>query len=142
MPKKHESSKNKRRSSSSSLSSDSHSSSSSSSSSHSSPRSSPPSSHSSLSSGEKKYRDKKDKKKYTRSVDSEEIVAKPKNPRKKKAKSGYDLFCLEQRPKIKIDHAEWRLPQIASELGKRWKALEQRERDTFNQVALKMRQNV
>ncbi|CAL8087025.1 unnamed protein product [Calicophoron daubneyi] len=38
----------------------------------------------------------------------------------KKALSAFFLFCQDERPNVKEEHPEWKVGDIAKELGKRW----------------------
>lgn len=38
----------------------------------------------------------------------------------KKALSAFFLFCQDERPKVRSEHPEWKVSEIAKELGKRW----------------------
>ncbi|KAF5399234.1 hypothetical protein EG68_07781 [Paragonimus skrjabini miyazakii] len=38
----------------------------------------------------------------------------------KKSLSAFFLFCNDERSKVKSEHPEWRVSEIAKELGKRW----------------------
>ncbi|THD27560.1 High mobility group protein DSP1 [Fasciola hepatica] len=38
----------------------------------------------------------------------------------KKALSAFFLFCQDERPKVRSEHPEWKVGEIAKELGKRW----------------------
>ena len=44
-----------------------------------------------------------------------------KKKKTKKAPNAYQKFCAKERPKIKKDHPNWKLPQVSKELGKRWR---------------------
>jgi hypothetical protein len=40
----------------------------------------------------------------------------------KRAQSAYIIFCTAERPKIREEHPEWKMTDVAKELGKRWQA--------------------
>lgn len=59
---------------------------------------------------------------------AEAAAAKP-----KRAPTAFFVFMAEMRPKIKTEHPDWDVKQIASEAGARWRALSQEEKDAFKQ---------
>lgn len=50
---------------------------------------------------------------------------------KKRAKTAYQYFCDEQRPKLQKKNPEWRLPQLSKELGAMWKAMTDRKKGKY-----------
>ncbi|KAG5446049.1 HMG box [Opisthorchis viverrini] len=78
----------------------------------------------------KKFEDlaAKDKERYRKEMQSYEPPADEGKSRKrkkdpnapKKALSAFFLFCNDERPKVKADHPDWKVSEIAKELGKRW----------------------
>lgn len=50
---------------------------------------------------------------------------------KKRAKTAYQYFCDEQRPKLQKKNPEWRLPQLSKELGAMWKAMTDRKKAKY-----------
>ena len=59
---------------------------------------------------------------------AEAAAAKPKRPL-----TAYFVFMAEMRPKIKAEHPDWDVKQLASEAGARWRALSQDEKDAYKQ---------
>lgn len=57
--------------------------------------------------------------------------AKKKSAGGKKKVSGYMLFCKEQRPIVKKEMPDLTFGQIGKELGKRWKALSEKEKEGY-----------
>lgn len=62
-------------------------------------------------------------------------VSSEKKPPSKRKKSGYILFCQEERPKIKEEHDDWTSQQVTKELGRRWKELPEDEQAVLNERA-------
>jgi len=60
----------------------------------------------------------------------------PKKKSSRKKPTGYILFCQENRTAVKEDNPNWKVPQVTKELSKRWKDLDEDERDEFNDRAL------
>jgi hypothetical protein len=54
----------------------------------------------------------------------------------KKARSGYMIFCAETRELIKEEMPELKGSDTMTELGSRWSALEEEEKDEYKQKAL------
>jgi hypothetical protein len=52
-------------------------------------------------------------------------------PVEKKPLSGFFLFSSQHRDAIKREHPEWKVTEIAAELGKRWAALSDSEKASF-----------
>ena len=50
----------------------------------------------------------------------------------KKKISGYMVFCKEQRPILKKESPDMPFGQVGKELGKRWKALSDKEKEQYN----------
>ena len=46
--------------------------------------------------------------------------------------AGYIAFMAEVRPQIKEEHPKWKAQQISREGGKRWRALSEAEKSTYN----------
>lgn len=42
----------------------------------------------------------------------------------KRPMSAFFMFCQEERPKVKKIHPDWKVGEIAKELGKRWEHVE------------------
>lgn len=55
----------------------------------------------------------------------------PKKEVKKRAKTAYQYFCDEQRPKLQKKNPEWRLPQLSKELGAMWKGMTDRKKAKY-----------
>jgi hypothetical protein len=53
----------------------------------------------------------------------------------KRKKSGYILFCQEERPSIKDEHDDWTSQDVTKELGRRWKELSPDEQVSVNERA-------
>jgi len=53
----------------------------------------------------------------------------------KKALSAFFFFSNENRPRVQTEHPEWKVGQIAQELGKFWKALSDEERGIYERKA-------
>ena len=77
-----------------------------------------------------KVRYQEEKNNNTESSNQEEtIVVKPKKSRKK---SGYILFCQENRSVLKSENSDLTNQQITKQLGARWKNLSKEEQLEFN----------
>jgi hypothetical protein len=59
----------------------------------------------------------------------------PKKEVKKRAKTAYQYFCDEQRPKLQRKNPEWRLPQLSKELGAMWKGMTDRKKAKYVRMA-------
>ncbi|CAD5215871.1 unnamed protein product [Bursaphelenchus xylophilus] len=53
----------------------------------------------------------------------------------KKALSAFFFFSNEKRPQVQAEHPEWKVGQIAQELGKYWKNLTEEERQVYERKA-------
>jgi len=53
----------------------------------------------------------------------------------KRACSAYIFFCAAERPKVKEEHSEMDSKEVTSELGKRWKALDDDDKEEYNEQA-------
>jgi len=51
--------------------------------------------------------------------------------------NGYMLFAKVERGKITKEHSNWKMTQVATELGKRWRKLSDAEKKKFNDKAKK-----
>ena len=61
---------------------------------------------------------------------------KPKDPAMpKRALSAFFFFSQERRIDVLKEHPEWKLGQVAQELGKRWKEMLPEERSPFEEKA-------
>ena len=69
-------------------------------------------------------KDKKDKKSKKDKKD--------KKKKKSKKKSGYVLFCQEERDNVKETNPDYSSQQVTQELGELWTALSQEEQDEYN----------
>ena len=56
-------------------------------------------------------------------------------PKKKRGLTGYLLFAKEKRPEVKADLGEAKPTEVVTEVAKRWKALTEEERATWNERA-------
>ena len=56
-------------------------------------------------------------------------------PKKKRGLTGYLLFAKEKRPEVKTDLGEAKPTEVVTEVAKRWKALTEEERATWNERA-------
>ena len=56
-------------------------------------------------------------------------------PKKKRGLTGYLLFAKEKRPEVKADLGEAKPTEVVTEVAKRWKALTDEERATWNERA-------
>ncbi len=59
---------------------------------------------------------------------AEAAAAKP-----KRAPTAFFVFMGEMRPKIKAEHPDWDVKQVASEAGARWRKLSQKQKDSYKQ---------
>lgn len=72
----------------------------------------------------------RDKERYIREMDSyvpPEGMKKPRKRRRnkdpgqpKRALSAFFFFCEEKRPAVRVEHPEWKVGDIAKELGRQW----------------------
>ena len=46
----------------------------------------------------------------------------------KRAWSAFFYFCDERRPKVRKEHSDWRVAEVARELGRLWEACSDRDR--------------
>ena len=51
--------------------------------------------------------------------------------------SAFFMFCNEKRPDVQKAHPEWRVGDVAKELGKMWEAVQGPARDRYEQLAAK-----
>ena len=72
----------------------------------------------------------------------EEVADDKKKTKKKKAegepkkgKSAYIFFCADERPIVKEEHPEMPAKEILAELGARWKALDEEDKEKYNKLA-------
>ncbi|KAL3314355.1 High mobility group [Cichlidogyrus casuarinus] len=72
----------------------------------------------------------KDKQRYEREMESYTPVGSPKKGKQKKEKDpnapkrampAFFLFSNDERPKVKGEHPDWAVSEVAKELGERWK---------------------
>ena len=56
-------------------------------------------------------------------------------PKKKRGLTGYLLFAKEKRPEVKADLGEAKPTEVVTEVAKRWKALTEEERVSWNERA-------
>uniref|UniRef100_T1I663 HMG box domain-containing protein n=2 Tax=Rhodnius prolixus TaxID=13249 RepID=T1I663_RHOPR len=49
-------------------------------------------------------------------------------------------FCKKERPKLKAKHPEWTVPQISSELAKKWRCISETQKLKFRKIAQRERQ--
>lgn len=60
----------------------------------------------------------------------------PKDPNQpKRAWSAFFFFCEVERPKVRVIHPEWRVGEIAKDLGKQWETCPKKE--IYEQLAMK-----
>ena len=57
--------------------------------------------------------------------------AKNKSPRKPRAKNAYMRFSSDERPKLKEEHPDLPPKDVLKELGKRWSALTDAQKDPY-----------
>jgi len=85
----------------------------------------------------------KDAERYSAEVQAyggEEASKKKKRQKKdpnapKKALSAFFFFSNEKRPGVQVEHPDWKVGQIAQELGKYWKTLSDEERQIYERKA-------
>jgi hypothetical protein len=56
---------------------------------------------------------------------------------KKCGDNGYITFLSELRPELKEEHPDWKVTEISKEGGKRWKALSDKEKQKYKDLASK-----
>ena len=56
-------------------------------------------------------------------------------PKKKRGMTGYLLFSKEKRPEVKEELGDVKPTEVVTEVAKRWKALTDEERATWNDRA-------
>lgn len=71
----------------------------------------------------------------------EEVLRKRKRAKKdpnapKRALSAFFFFSNEKRPEVQQGHPEWKVGQIAQQLGRDWKVLTEEERGRYDKMAL------
>eukprot|EP00124_Ichthyophonus_hoferi_P004529 Ihof_evm6s511 gene=Ihof_evmTU6s511 len=71
-----------------------------------------------------------EKKKTVRKEKKEKDPNAPKKPL-----TAYILFCNDQRPQIRLDHPDMKIPEIGSKLGGMWKALTEEQKIKFTALA-------
>ena len=76
---------------------------------------------------EKAKKEKKEKSPKKEKVDGE--------PKKKRGLTGYLLFSKEKRSEVKEELGEVKPTEVVTEVAKRWKALTEEERATWNERA-------
>ena len=76
-------------------------------------------------------KDKKEKKSKKDKKDKKDKKEK-KSKKKSKKKSGYVLFCQEERDNVKETNPDYSSQQVTQELGELWAALSQEEQDEYN----------
>ena len=58
-------------------------------------------------------------------------TTKSKSPRKPRAKNAYMRFSSDERPKLKEEHPDMAPKDVLKELGKRWSALTDEQKDPY-----------
>lgn len=53
----------------------------------------------------------------------------------KRALSGFFFYCKDERPKLKVQHPDWRVGQMAKEMSERWNRAPQKVKDKFEKLA-------
>ena len=84
---------------------------------------------------DKTTKDKTTKQKTTKDKTTKQKTTKDKTAKDTRKKSGYILFCQEERSVLKDDNPEWTNQQVTKELGKAWKELSEDEQNEYNQRA-------
>ena len=81
----------------------------------------------------KRYQEKFEADKVRAATEKSAYVSKPSTPKKKttRSKSGWDLFCAENRDDVKKDGFTGH--DIMRELGKRWTKLQEEETDMYEE---------
>ncbi|CAH8621405.1 unnamed protein product [Dicrocoelium dendriticum] len=68
-----------------------------------------------------KERHRKEMEGYEPSADEGRAKKRKRDPNApKKGLSAFFLFCNDERPKVKSEHPDWKVSEVAKELGKRW----------------------
>ncbi|XP_052077807.1 high mobility group protein B2-like isoform X1 [Mytilus californianus] len=57
----------------------------------------------------------------------------------KRSLSAFFFFCNEERPKVRKDHGDWSVAQVAKEMGKRWEKVTDRSKYEQQAAADKIR---
>ena len=85
---------------------------------------------------------KEDKKRYESEYSeyepSEGFTKKGEKKTRKRAPSGYILFCQDNREKVKNDNSEMNQTEITTELGKRWREASDKVKDKYNKKSKEM----
>ena len=68
----------------------------------------------------------KDRSRYNGEKEEKEGKKGPKRP-----KSSYLYFCADERANVKKDHPDFKVTEVISELGRRWKALKDEEKEQY-----------
>lgn len=50
-------------------------------------------------------------------------------------RSAFFFFSNEKRPEVQAGHPEWKVGQVAQELGRMWKALTEQEKTVYEEKA-------
>ena len=81
----------------------------------------------------KRYQEKAEADKVRAATEKSAYVSKPSTPKKKttRSKSGWDLFCAENRANVKTDGFTGH--DIMRELGKRWTKLQEEDTDMYQE---------
>jgi hypothetical protein len=79
----------------------------------------------------KKTSPKKASPKQAKKVKAPKAKKSPKKAGEKKPLSGFFLFSSKFRDAIKKEHPDWKVTEVASELGKRWAALSDSEKASY-----------
>jgi len=54
----------------------------------------------------------------------------------KRALSAFFFFSQERRPAVQSEHPEWKVGQVAQELGRLWKMVSMEEKDSYERRAM------
>ena len=68
-------------------------------------------------------------------AEKEKNVDKEEKPKKKRGMTGFLLFSKEKRPEVKEELGDVKPTEVVTEVAKRWKALTDEERATWNERA-------
>jgi hypothetical protein len=71
-------------------------------------------------------------------VKSKSTVSKKSSTKKGRRKSGYILFCQEERPNVKELNDEWTGQEVTKELSRVWKKLSNEEQTEYNARAVEL----
>ncbi len=85
-----------------------------------------------------KLEEKAEKEEKPKKVKKEKSPKKEKadgEPKKKRGLTGYLLFSKEKRSEVKAELGEVKPTEVVTEVAKRWKALTEEERATWNERA-------